>query len=706
MSRTKINIRTALVIALSLVSVACQDAEDDRCEDGTILRDGECVPAALGVRLTHLDVRYDLAQPVYVNNRVPVTFGLTAESPDPANPVTRNVAVSFSFVEADPEDPENPEACGSSAIDVELVADGSEQLIDGFIWPTTLCSALAASGAEVNLMVDFDGGDEAAEELGSDVDAPTVVLSEARREDALNQLCRGSLEDGSNPGCVYSIDLQPTPADAGGSLIDVRYGLSASSSVAVLPYQSTENVGPDGPADADPTIVVQSRFVINGRDPYISAVDPALIPPSLVEAVPTIQEDLAFGFNEAALAAVSAMPGNAVVSYTLRPASSDGAPLPLSISDPDDPENTIPEALIGEVLPGTANEVVHELFLEGETLAAVSEGGAWAEESDFVIQGCLAADFPQDGNKGDGSVDDCTELEVVLVRETLATSGASSLTFNKAFGRKLGSSRLAIESTMSTQNSLGLNGASSQVDGAVKLTGKLGKRFELALAEAHGEAVLDVNPKNSYYDAYVDAFGKRIYSASQQASSTIEHSDDFSVAKSFTIGNLGFGFGPARIGLSIGAGGTLGFSAEDTLEAITDSPACQELLKSEEKFDICGRMTRVTTPYFGLTGSVEGGLNLRVVKAAVAANLRFITTEFPLDTTLGWGLNFDGQLVVRGDVDWDMNLTPLAGKVFIIGKVGFRRIAKTLKVNLFSFSSPTIKRDLLSFSMGQFEVLQ
>ncbi len=698
------NIRPALIIALALVSAACQGAED-RCEDGTIAREGECVPAALGVRLTHLDVRYDLAQPVYVNNRVPISFGLTAESPDPQNPVTRNVAVSFSFVEADPADPENPAACGSSAIDVELVADGSEQLVDAFIWPTTLCDALASSGVEVNLMVDFDGGDEAAEELGSDVDAPTVVLTEARREDELNQLCRGSLEDGSNPGCVYSIDLQPTPAGAGGSLIDVRYGLSASSSVAVLPYQPTENIGPDGPADLDPTIVVQSRFVINGRDPYISAVDPALIPPSLIEAVPTIEEDLTFGYDGAALAAVSTTPGNATVSYTLRAASSDEA-LPLSIADPDDPENTIPEALIGEVLPGTANEVVHELFLEGETLAAVSAGGAWAAESDFVVRGCLAADFPQDGNKGDGPVDDCSELEVVLVRETPATSGASSLTFDKEFSRKLGGSRLAIESSMSTQNSLGLNGASSQVDGAVKLTGKLGKRFELALAEAHGEAVLDVNPKNSFYDAYVDAFGNRIYSASQEASSLIEQSDDFSVAKSFTLGNLGFGFGPVRIGLSIGAGGTLGFTAEDTLEAITDNAACQELLKSGDEFDICGRMTRVTSPYFGLTGSVEGGLNLRLVKAAVAADLNFITTEFPLDTTLGWGFNFDGQLVVRGDVDWDMNFTPLAGKVFIIGKVGFRRFAKTLKVNLFSFSSPTITRNLLSFSMGEFEVLQ
>ncbi|MCB9756299.1 MAG: hypothetical protein H6713_40790 [Myxococcales bacterium] len=714
MSKTHMYLRTSLLVAVAcLATAACQGAEDvTMCEDGTIERDGQCIPAALEVRLTHLDVRYDLSQPVYVNNRVPITFGITATSPDPANVATRNVAVSFSFVEADPADPENPFACGSSAIDVEVVGDGSEQLVDAFIWPTSMCAGLATTGAAVNIGVDFDGGDEieaeaaegAAGELLTDVDAPSVVFSAARRDEPLNQLCRSSL-DGAELGCVYAVDLQPIPSGPGGALIDVRYNLSASSSVAVVPFQATENIGPDGPADPDPALVVQSSFVVNGRDPYISAVDPAEIPPALLEAEPNIAEELKFGLDEAALAAVTNLPGTAVVSYTIRAASEQGGALPLTIRDPADPANTIPEALIDEVLPGTANEVAHELFLEGAALTAVSPGGMWADESDFVVRGCFAAEFTQDGNKGDGPVDDCRELEVVLVHEAPPTSGAASLSFNKEFSRKLGSSRLAIESTMSTQNVLDLTGAASQIDGKVALTGKLGKSFELVLAQAHGEARLGVDPTETMYDAYVDAFGERIFSASDQAAKIVQ-SDDFSVAKSFTLANLGFGFGPVRIGFSIGAGGTLGFEAEDTLEALTDNASCQELLKSTDEFDLCGRMTRVTSPYFGLTGSVEGGLNLRIVKAAVAANLRFITTSFPLDTTLGWGLNFDGQLVVRGDVTWDMVLEPLAGDVFIIGKVGFRRFAKSLKVNLFSFSAGTIETNLLSLSMGEFEVLQ
>ena len=66
-----------------------------------------------------------------------------------------------------------------------------------------------------------------------------------------------------------------------------------------------------------------------------------------------------------------------------------------------------------------------------------------------------------------------------------------------------------------------------------------------------------------------------------------------------------------------------------------------------------------------MTGKLEGGIDLKLVKAGVAADLRFITTSFPLDTTLGWGLTDDERLLVRGDATWDMNLVPLSGDVYI-----------------------------------------
>ncbi|MBA3547258.1 MAG: hypothetical protein H0T76_12300 [Nannocystis sp.] len=696
--------RTSLFLAFPLLAAACQDA--GVCEEGSVERDGQCAPVAAQVRLTHLDVKYDLSRPVHVNNRVPITFGLTADSLDPANPVARSVAVTFSFVEAEPRDPKNPLGCSSSAIDVEVTGDGSEQIVEAFIWPTTLCTALAAKNAAVNLQVDFDGGPEIAAEIGSDIDAPSVVFSEARRGDELNQLCRASLDSAApGLGCVHAINLQPTPTGAGGALIDVRYALSASSSVAVVPFQPTENIGPGGPADPDPSLVVQSRFVVNGRDPYLSAVDPALIPASLVEAVPSIKEDLQFGLDAAALAAVSALPGKAVVSYTIRSAADSTTQLPLTIKDPANSANKVTEVVIDRVVPGTANDVVHELYIEDATLAAVSPGGAWADQSDFVVRGCFNAEFAQGGNEGDGNIDDCRDLEVVLVRETSAASAASSLSFDKAFERKLGGDRLAIETSMSTQNRLGLSGAASQSEGKVVLTGKLGKSFELTLARAFGNANLDVDPTKTSLEAGVDAFGTRIFSLSKLEPKIVE-TEDFSVAKSFTIGSLGFGFGPVTVGFKVGVGGSIGIEIEDTLEVLTDNASCQALLKSTDAITACGRMTRITSPNFGLTGNIEGGIDVKIVKAAVVADLRFITTRFPLDATLGWGLTDEELLLVRGDVTWDMTLEPLAGDVYIIGKVGFRRFAKSLKVNLFSFASPTLESRLLSLSMGESEALQ
>ncbi|NVB37406.1 hypothetical protein G6O69_06150 [Pseudenhygromyxa sp. WMMC2535] len=698
--------RASLIVALLplLPLAACLDSAGDSCEAGTVEKDGSCVEADASVRLTHLDVRYDLSQPVFVNNRVPVTFGVTAEKLDPASTEPLYIPVAFSFVESNPADPENPLICGSSAINVEHPGDGSEVVVDGFIWPTTLCAQLA--GRTVNLQVEFNGGPELAAELDTVFDAPTVTFSAAAKDEVINQECRSSLDGDAGRGCVYELDLELTPSGADGPQVDVRYALSATSSVAIVPFIQSENIGAEGPADVSPTLVVQSRFVVNGRDPYFSAVDPADVPEELIAAEPTILEDLQFGLDAAGVAALSELPGAAEVSYSLLAASDPDTALPLSIRDPEDSQARLAAAAVDHVTPGIANEVVHELFLEDAAREALSAGGIWAGESDFIVRGCFNADFTQSGNAGDlgESLDDCQDIEIVMVHETAASAGASAIDFNKSFERNLGNSRIGISSSMSTQNRLDLTGASSQSEGKVELHGKIGKSFNLTLARGYAEASLNVDPSKTYYDLGLEAFGQSIYSVSDQAA-TIVQSDDFSVAKSFTIGQLGFGFGPVNIGIKVDVGGTIGFATEDTLEALADTEACQELLQSGESIALCGRMSRVAGPYFGMTGRIEGGINLKLVKAGIGANLQIVTTSFPLEAILGWGLTDDARLLVRGDVNWDMELVPIAGNVYIVGKVGFRRFAKSLKVNLFSFSSPTIKSRLLSQSMAVSEEL-
>lgn len=319
------------------------------------------------VRLTYLSPRYDLSKPVFVNNRVPLEFGITSTSLDPAAPATRNVAVSFSFIEANPANPAEPIECASSALDVALVGNGQEQLFNGFIWPTTLCGALV--GKAVNLRVTFDG-----DEPGTGIDYPAVTFTEAARGAGPNQACRSvadPLSPDLNRGCVYNVDIQPTPNDGTGSLIDVRYeAMEPGSSVAILPYvdpAATEEV-------LAPSLVVESTLVVNGRDPYISGVAPEDVPPELEASAPGITEDLRFGLEPSEIGALTAMPARATLRYELAPAGDESGWLPLTVGDPDSETGRVGEIVIGQLLPGTQNTFAHELFAEGQTRAALNEG--------------------------------------------------------------------------------------------------------------------------------------------------------------------------------------------------------------------------------------------------------------------------------------------------------------------------------------------
>ncbi|MCA9641215.1 MAG: hypothetical protein H6718_04475 [Polyangiaceae bacterium] len=697
-----------LSVPLLSVLVGCSsDATEDKspCSGDAC---GQTTSELRNVHLSHLGVKYDLSQPVFINNRIPVSFGVTADSVDPASPATQIVAVSFLFVEANPADPANPRSCGSSAAVVELTGDGKEQLVDGFIWPSNDCEELA--GAQVNLGVMFDAGAD-GEEIYDGVDAPTVIFSAENAKADANQACRSALEsDAADPGrgCVYQLDLQPTPTDANGALIDVRYLLSSKSSVALVPFTQTENIGPNGPPDLEPSLVVESSFVVNGRDPYISPLtEGEVIPADLIAAEPGIQEDLKFGLSEAALAALGQLPGSATVHYTLRTAADENTTLPLTVNDPESTGagTRVAEVSVKKVVPGTARTVVHELFIEGETLAAVSAGGVWENETDFVVTGCFDGDFPQQGNQGDAGLADCKDIPIQLVRETSPASAASAITFAKGFGQKLGSDRIGIEASMSTDSKLDRTGASSNNEGSVVLKGKLGKSFELVIAHAEANAKLDVDPTKNFYDVSVDAFGQNLYSDSHSSEPTIVLTDDFSAAKSTNIGGLGFGFGPVKVGFQISAGGEIGLDLEDTLQGLTGEEACGELLNTEDSVPVCGSMSRTATPHFALTGKLFGGINLRLVKAGVEADLKFVNTSFPLTAGLGFGVTDGGQFLVRGDASWDMEIKLIEGDVAIVGSVGIRRWRKRLKVNLFSFSSPTRSMNLMSQSMANFETL-
>ncbi|WP_163786221.1 hypothetical protein [Myxococcus vastator] len=668
------------------IEPACPNSADD----------GVCLTKA---RLTYLDVRYDLSQPVFVNNRVPIQFGITSTSLNPAAPATRNVAVSFSFIEANPANPAEPIECASSAIDVDLVGDGQEQIVDGFIWPTSLCGALVDKA--VNLRVTFDG-----DEPDTGIDYPAVTFTEAARGAELNQACRG-VADLSAPdlrrGCVYTFDIEPTPTDGTDKLIDVLFdSMEPGSSVAILPY-----VAPDATEEKlAPSLVVESTLVVNGRDPYVSGLAPEDVPPELEANAPGITGDLQFGQEPDALEALTAMPARATLRYELAPEGAEGGWLPLTVGDASSELGRVDEVVIEQLMPGTANTFAHELFAEGATRAALREGGAWADVSDFAVRGCFVADFPQEGNEGQGDTSDCHVVPVVLVRETPDASAATSISFDQEFTRRLGkANRMSVAVQLTTQNRLDRAGASSRIEGSVELEGKLGRSYSVTIARAVGQATLGVDPGETGYELTVDAFNQRVHSFSRSAPS-LEHEEEFSAAKSFAFPNLGFGFGPVRIGFKISLGGEVGLTTNDSLSVSTDAARCGELLQSEDALGMCGAIARTITPGFNFTASIEGGINIRIVKAAVVADLQLVNTDFPLTASLAFGQRDNGSLVVLGNANWELGMQLIRGNVSIVGRVGIRRFSRTLRVHLFSFSSRRFSQTLLDRSMDFAEVLE
>lgn len=602
----------------------------------------------LTVELKEFSIETDTSEPFAVNHRIPVSFTLNVLGTKTT--ATESVPVTFHFVETNPADPENPGECYSNAINVDLTTNGEDVVVENvFIWPVSECESLGEAGATVALEAVFYHGEDEIEGTVS-ATLPELELTSAG--------------------------------------VDVEYELTPETSVALLPLAAE--------ASGEKLLIsVGSGFVFNGADPYYAKIDASEIPEDLTEAEPDIAEQLTYGMTEAELDALDQLPGSATLTYVLIPDSAPGVELTLTIGTE---EGTQESFTITNIAVGVADTVSHDLYAEGDTLAALSDGGDYDEETAFTLKGCITTDFTQEGH-GDADANDCQEVAIVLTRETSTVNGASEITFNREMSRSPGNSRIGLNAVMSTENSLSGNGAFSLSQGVVEVTGNIGKSFTLTIADASAEA--ELTAAHAFYEAQVSAFGDTLYSFSDEKEALLEYEEEFSVEKETSLGGLGFGFGPIRLGFSISAGGRVGLTATDTLQLIHSVEDCQDLLVSESAFSICGRVAREVTPDFSMTGRVFGGLSAGPVSAGVDASLRFIDTAFPLVNELGFGITDASEFLVIGNVDWNSELTLISGTVRLVGRIKItRRIRRSFSVTLFSFSSETIETNLISESMG------
>jgi len=702
------------------------------CGLGTVVRNSQCVvapPATLvKARLTTLKLKYSVSKPAYINNAIPLRFGITASSADNTKPVSTKVNVTFSFVESAPVDPANPKLCDSSGIDVNLVGDGTEQYFDAEIFPVDDCAPLVGAGAAVNLSVDFDKGLRLSG-MPTGIDYPPVSFTAAAAGLPDNLLCHTS-SDPANPGtgCVYSITILPTPLDATGKpQVDVQLDsvVPVSSVAVVWPAQQDPDVPAGMKESGQPSLVVNLTLALEGRDPYKHKVDASKVPPELIADDPTIVQDLKFGMTDAEVDAIDDLPGAAAVKYDIAPTNllAANAWKALGIDDPKNPnpDGHVTEIDLTEIEPGAENALSHELYIEGDALTAVSTGGIWATQDDFTVRACIIPSFPEGGNDGDdaevdsaapsaadSAADNCKTFPVKLVKATPPATAATSHSFDMTWSRSIGSAdRIQISGSLRSNNTLDLNGARSDSEGTLDLAGHVGSDFKVQLARAYGKASALTTLASSAVDIGIEAFGISIFSY-QQSAAEFTYNTPFTVAKSFQFPALSYGFGPVSVGITVGVGGNVGLTPGFVVSAKTGPEASVPALAAATSN---GLLTVGVTPNIGLTGNVTGGVNLLVASAAVVATLQVVDIGFPITGNLRWGVTaLDGQnvkqITIVGNLSSDLTLNWLNTTVDLIGKIGIGWFSSSTTINVFKYENTAQTTNLLTRQLGDPVVLE
>lgn len=705
------------------------DAGTVTCGTGTVLSGTQCIvgPAAqiASARLTFLDLHYDTTKPALLDSPLEVTFGVTSQSADNTKPATSRVAVLFSFVEENPADPKNPGVCSSNSILADLVGNGSEQKFQAKIFPTSLSCTFVKAPTKVNLAVDFDQG-LAKSNKPTGIDYPPVVFNAATQSAGDNQKCRKSDGATQGLGCVYELTIQSAPAGSDGKpMVNATLDtLTPQSSVAILPAKGEDAQVPTGKSEADmPAVSVDAVIFLDGRDPYQHKIDPTTIPAEYAAAHPDVVATLSDAGLDSAddLPAATGGGAPAIIRYDIV-AKSKIAPdawLPLQIDDPKnpDPDGLVDEIDISEIEPGAETHLTHDLFITGATRDAVTGTGVWANESEFVIRGCLVANFPEAEDPGDmddsddavgGDVKDgdCKTFPVVLVKTGPATTAASAETFNNSFSRTIGDPGLvALIGQLSTTNSLDTTGARTDTQAFVDLKGHIGTDFSTRLFNAYAKGgATTQSPTGSgatYVDVAVEIFGNNVFGY-QNNSNNSSFSQDFKVAKQIEFPGLGWTFGPVTIGISAGVGGEVGITPTLNISAQGGGDASVPELANAS---VSGTVNGTVDPHATLTGFVKGGIDIFIASATVQATVSIIDVHSPVQANLRWGVTGSGDgkitaMTSTGNVTWNLVLTWLNVTVDAVGAIGPCPFCVSETINICKFTNTPETIPLLNRQIG------
>lgn len=669
------------------------------------------------VQITKVELGRDLDnEPAYLNERIPITLGVIATGTQDGEPIEEGVPLVVSFV--DPADPDT--GCASNGMLLELVGDGEEREYNGFIWPPTNCGDLV--GGDVTLKIEVD---PAAENQIID----PLILSQDQASEPANAACNGP-----ESGCVKEFQLEMA-AESGA---DVEFaGFNSESSVGVIPPFTLDVPEPEA---AQPILVAQNLLVFNGRDPYESPVPADEIPQELLDEDPEIAEQLQFGRDADAIQTIDDLPAPLHLSYEIS-ATSDGETwLPLTIGDE---EGNLDEAVITELLPGTANAVTHEVFLEGEALDAVIDPDQWLGEESFTVRSCFTTDFTQFRATDDEAK--CRTTEIMLVPENEVEGGASTFNFKKQYAKDFGNSRVKLESFFGTENLIDSDGVYSDTEGRLTVKGKIGKSYSLDLIKAHATVDAPLSSERSV-DMGLRIFNNDVYGYTDDGPD-LTISEGVAFSRNQTIVKAKFMFGPVPVKFDLSAGGSIGIDFEGSASFFGTDAGCRPLLPladaqvieqeqaklqkiealearaelmpdffkaffqklinsakkglSDNPFDPgtpvrgCVDLNGTVTPTANLSASAFGGVSIVIASAGVQIDLILAKLDLPLNTNLVLGLNESNELVTYASTRLDLDFLPVKGALKLVGKLKLGFFKKSKSVTIVKFQSKTIKTKLL-----------
>lgn len=657
--------------------------------------------------------------PAFLNERIPVKLTVKGASADANNPATELVPVMLSFVDADRPDDESV-GCASASVIVEVPGNGEPTTVDAVAWPTTQCSSLVGK---------------------------SVVLKAEVVPAGEQQLSVSKVFD-------QAVTLESS------SLVDIEFAaLDSESSVAVFPAVNVAGEDIDGAAaeDLESSLTVKTNLVLNGRDPYVAPVDADRIPEELKQSAPGIEEDLRFGRDD--VGQLDDLPGTLTLRYEISAANDGETWMPMTIGTP---EGRVPTVEVSELRPGLPNVLSHDLFLEAEAREAITDENRWMGEENYLVRGCFVTDFEQ--FRGESGPDGrCQSIPVVLtVNDGETESGVSSLNFDGGRESSFGNSRIGLEAVLQTRNAMNTSGVFSDTEARLTLKGKIGRSYSFNLVRGFSTIDAPLQGDKSV-DMGLTLLGANVASFNREVADALSVEKDFSFSRSKRIVRATFGFGPVGVSFDLHGGGRVGLEASGQarlglseadcrphLPAATSGqiqnrdeqiarieaklaqvdqrtrslpPFLRKLFRRILKAQLLGRLRELgdlapavdlsrcvvleasAGPSANLTATAFGGIDIKIAKAGIEADLDLAKLALPAEAKLALGQDLDNQLLVFGEAGLNLDFTPLSGRLALVGRVGFRRFSRSKSVTIVRFSTKTIRTNLLNRSMKAAEVI-